>query len=331
MRDWLKGKPVEKFEKGTTYVVEFWATWCIPCKAAMPRLSKLASKYKNKAVFIGIDVWEQNVGMAHRKSIKQIKEFVDSMGRQMRYRVAIQDSNLMEMSWLTASGEAGIPTAFIVNSESRLAWMGHPSHLHEILPKIVKNDWDANEALLKRNSDKYLEKLDDSLSIEFNKFYIQNAGSTFYLSDSALIAIADIIKTEPKLKYAPFITYATFTALLINDPTKAYEYGKVAIAGAPYGYHPYHQIIEAINRYSDNLTLPPKIYELGAKAYQGMIAEIPYPEIVDIFKYYNKMVEWYWRANNKSKAIDAQKKAIKVLKKKNKLSEIFKHDSASVN
>ena len=30
VREWLKGTPVQKFEKGRVYVVEFWATWCRP-------------------------------------------------------------------------------------------------------------------------------------------------------------------------------------------------------------------------------------------------------------------------------------------------------------
>ena len=35
---WIKGGPVEKLESGQVYVVEFWATWCEPCRAEMPAI-----------------------------------------------------------------------------------------------------------------------------------------------------------------------------------------------------------------------------------------------------------------------------------------------------
>src|SRR5687768_13509035 len=55
---WVKGKPIKNFEKGKVYVVEFWATWCGPCKDSIPHITEMAKKYKGKAEFIGVSVWE---------------------------------------------------------------------------------------------------------------------------------------------------------------------------------------------------------------------------------------------------------------------------------
>jgi cytochrome c biogenesis protein CcmG, thiol:disulfide interchange protein DsbE len=43
----LRGKPV---------VVNFWATWCEPCKNEMPRLVAAAKKYDGRVQFLGVDV-----------------------------------------------------------------------------------------------------------------------------------------------------------------------------------------------------------------------------------------------------------------------------------
>ena len=34
--DWVKGEPITGLEKGRVYVVEFWATWCGPCRVSIP-------------------------------------------------------------------------------------------------------------------------------------------------------------------------------------------------------------------------------------------------------------------------------------------------------
>jgi len=81
-------------------VVEFWATWCKPCIAAMPHLSALAAEYKDKVTIIGIDIKEMKT-----TSIQKVKAFVDSMGFRMDYHVAAEESNFMASSWIDASGE----------------------------------------------------------------------------------------------------------------------------------------------------------------------------------------------------------------------------------
>lgn len=65
---------------------------------------------------------------------------------------------------------------------------------------------------------------------------------------------------------------------------------------------------DVVNLYADKLNLPVKIYELGADCYQQKIDNLPYSEIFDISKLHHKMAEWYWKANNKSKALAAEKK-----------------------
>src|SRR5689334_13332915 len=63
---WVKGKPDNMSKDGNTYtikpgsihVVEFWATWCGPCKVSIPHLTELAKKYKGKVTFTGVSINE---------------------------------------------------------------------------------------------------------------------------------------------------------------------------------------------------------------------------------------------------------------------------------
>jgi len=316
VREWLKGAPIQKFEKGNVYVVEFWATWCKPCKAAMPHLSALANEYKNKVTIIGIDIYENK-----NTSLEKVKAFVDSMGSRMDYHVATQDSNFMVADWLEASRvkDNGIPRTFVINAEGKLAWVGHPKYLAEVLPKIVNNDWDIKEALAKRNLYRHLDELDKEAYYELLR-YMGNSEKPDDLGkpDSALLLINEMVRKEPKLKYASTISAITFSSLLKTNPHKAYEYGKVMLVTSTYDDPNYHIIFGNIKEYSNKLNLPAEIYELGAEAHQAIIDQ--YPETVDVPKHYHEMAGFYWHANNKLKAIEAEQKAIEALKNKKNFS-----------
>src|SRR5437588_12539911 len=47
VKEFVKGDPVKELEKGKVYVVEFWATWCGPCRATIPHLTELAKEHKD--------------------------------------------------------------------------------------------------------------------------------------------------------------------------------------------------------------------------------------------------------------------------------------------
>jgi thiol-disulfide isomerase/thioredoxin len=290
---WLKGAPIEKFEKERVYVIEFWATWCKPCIAAMPHLSALADEYKNKVTFIGIDSYEQKTTSAGK-----IKSFVDSMGHRMDYHVAAQNSDFMVVDWLRASLEQGIPKTFVINGKGQVAWIGHPHELDKVLHKIVNNNWDIKQALADRNENKYLDSLDEEVEYILAPYRADplnpdDPGKP----DSALVALDEMLRKEPRLKFMPAFAAFTFVSLLQTNPHKAYAFGKEILAASTYEEDLYSIIYGNLEAFSSKLQLAPEIYRLGIEAFQAQIAR--YPETTDLPRAYHRMAEWYRRTGEK--------------------------------
>ncbi len=142
---WVKGEPITGFEKGKVYVVEFWATWCGPCKVSMPHLSELQKEYKDKGVtIIGVNIWEDK--NLNAETLAKVEKFVkesDAMG----YTVAFDGAaRAMDTNYMKASGSDGIPSAFIVNQDGKVAYIGHPMQMDEPLKQIVAGTYDLEKA-----------------------------------------------------------------------------------------------------------------------------------------------------------------------------------------
>lgn len=157
----LKGEPITGFEKGQVYVVEFWATWCGPCIAAMPHLSELQRHYKDDGVtFIGTNIWERY----NDETEKKVAEFVEEQGDRMAYAVAYDGKNgHMTKAWMDAAGQNGIPAAFLVDKEGTIAWIGHPMMLDVVLPSAVKGETDP--ATLKARSDEFNKSVREAMQL----------------------------------------------------------------------------------------------------------------------------------------------------------------------
>lgn len=141
----IQGEQVTSFDPSKTYLLEFWATWCGPCKMSIPHLNELHTKYKDKGlVIIGQDVREKDDSL--------VAPFVKSKGEGMSYAVALDDKSAsplgsMYTAYPAATGFAGIPQTFIIQ-DGIILWTGHPMELkEELLDQVLAHTYKPDMAL----------------------------------------------------------------------------------------------------------------------------------------------------------------------------------------
>ena len=152
---WIKGDPVEAPLKDKVHVVEFWATWCGPCRAGMPHISELQNKYKEQVAFIGVT----------REDEKTVRGFLGKKATTggtwddvIQYRLALDDGNWTNTKYMRAAGQNGIPCAFVVGKEGIIEWIGHPARIDEPLAKIVAGTWDREEAVAQMKQQQMMQE-----------------------------------------------------------------------------------------------------------------------------------------------------------------------------
>jgi cytochrome c biogenesis protein CcmG/thiol:disulfide interchange protein DsbE len=103
----LDGKPVTLAgSKGKVILLNFWATWCGPCRAEIPDLVELQNKYKDRLQILGLVVDDDDQDA--------IKEFAEKFG--INYPVAIAGNDIR----FQYGGIAALPTSFVLDSEGRI-------------------------------------------------------------------------------------------------------------------------------------------------------------------------------------------------------------------
>ena len=105
--------------RGRPLLVDFWATWCGPCRETMPEVQRLHQKYGTQLQVVGINIEGKS---------EDVLSYLDEGGYTFP---VLFDSGNWDSIVATSYGVNSIPRTFLIDRNSRILYEGHPQGLTE--------------------------------------------------------------------------------------------------------------------------------------------------------------------------------------------------------
>ncbi len=115
----LRGRPV---------VLDFWATWCGPCRSTMPEVEQLHRKYRGKGLqVVGINIEGKS------------QKVIDYLNRSGYSFMMLFDSGNWKSEVAKKYQVSSIPRTFLIDRNGNVVFSGHPNRLSESLIESTLN------------------------------------------------------------------------------------------------------------------------------------------------------------------------------------------------
>lgn len=93
--------------KGKIVIVDFWATWCPPCRRGIPDLIEIQKEFNDELIVIGISLDQEN-------TISQLQPFIENYN--INYPVVLWNEKVVQ----DYGNISAIPTSFIINKDGKI-------------------------------------------------------------------------------------------------------------------------------------------------------------------------------------------------------------------
>lgn len=209
IKEWVRGQPVDlaKDASKKLHLVEFWATWCPPCKASVPLLTEIQKKFPNDLVIIGVTDPDP-----YRNSPTDVRQFVKQQGASMDYTVALDDKGQTLEAYMDTSEGVAIPHAVLVGKDGKVVWQGSPLDpaMEQVIREVAAGRYDVSTAKKAAETSREVEKRFRALEMAFE------AGQMNVVWDGAI----DIFRVDPANEMAIHL----LTGIYVNEEGYADKY-----------------------------------------------------------------------------------------------------------
>jgi thiol-disulfide isomerase/thioredoxin len=156
--------------KGKVVILNFWATWCPPCREEIPELVRLQAKYKDKLLIVGAS--EDDDGPL------KVAQFAQQHG--MNYPIVMATKELID----NYGGVPALPTSFIIDPQGRVMQKHTGLYEYEVYEREVR-------ALAGLSVDARIETFDD-----VGQIFLKNAANATELPDVDLSGLTAAQKKD---------------------------------------------------------------------------------------------------------------------------------------
>ncbi|GEN45024.1 hypothetical protein AHA02nite_08000 [Alkalibacillus haloalkaliphilus] len=127
----LNGEEAELADfRGQKVMINFWATWCPPCRAEMPHMQEIHEEYDDDVVILAVNATSQET------SHDNVQDFIDEL--ELTFPILMDETREVNVRYQALS----LPTTYFVNTEGELQIPRHvgPLSYDDMVRKIEELD-----------------------------------------------------------------------------------------------------------------------------------------------------------------------------------------------